>query len=398
MRNRLGLVVVLWALFMVIVGTTIPTPLYGHYKVEYGLADWSITAIYAIYALGIVVALIVLNDLSNWLGRRGALMVGLGLAVLADIMFLTIHSAAGLYSARVVTGLAAGIFVGTATVAAIETSSARLKPSASTFATAANVIGLGGGPLIGGIIAQYLTPPDRWVFGAHLGATMAALALMPLMIEPIISRRKGLAIVLPQLPRTQRRPYFGLAAIGIAGLSAFGLLAGLTQVFLTNIGRADAGSLVVGLIVGVAFITSGVCQIVFKNISVTTGVRWGCVLLGAGVVIIAASIPASSLTAYVIGAIISGVGQGLTMSRCVKTASEMVDQEDRMSVMNLFFALVYLGAGIPIVALGFAITYWEFDLSVHIFTAVTLVSLCGGLALLKGALRPTTPADVETGA
>ncbi|WP_169786566.1 hypothetical protein [Corynebacterium lowii] len=95
------------------------------------------------------------------------------------------------------------------------------------------------------------------------------------------------------------------------------------------------------------------------------------------------AIPLSAVWLYFLGAAICGIGQGLTMARAVGIVSGVAEESQRMSVMNMFFAQVYLGAGIPIVILGVAITYGDFLLSAALFAVVVAVLALVGLWLTR---------------
>ncbi|KQB86739.1 MFS transporter [Corynebacterium lowii] len=263
---------ILLALLVVIFGTTMPTPLYGEYKHTYDLADWSITGIYAIYAAGIVAALIFLNGLSDWVGRRGALWVGLAVFLFADVLFILWPSEAGLYVARVVSGVAAGIYVGTATVAAVEVASGEIKAHAATYATAANVLGLGLGPVVAGVIVEYRPQAHVEVYLLHM-CLVAVSALLLLLTPETHGRQPSGGFALPEMPRQGRGPFMGAVLVGLAGLAAFGLLAGLTQAFLLTIAGVSS-ALITGLVVGLAFITSGITQIALRGVSRQGGDCW----------------------------------------------------------------------------------------------------------------------------
>lgn len=387
-RSSLGLFAVLLALATVIFGTTMPTPLYAGYKETYDLPDWSVTGIYAIFAGGIVLALILLNGLSDWVGRRGALWTGLAVFVVSDLVFLTWTSEIGLYAARVVTGLSSGIYVGTATVAAIEVAPEHRKTRASTYATAANVLGLGLGPAVAGLIVEYAPSPERTVFLVHLA--LVALSALALTTMPEPHRRGGATgFAPPTLPRRGVAAFLGAAGLALAGLAAFGLLAGLTQAFLDTIAGVRSPMLT-GFAVGLAFIVSGVTQLGLARVPARAGLRHGSLLLVASLALICLAIPAGAVWLYVAGAVVCGIGQGLTMARSVGIAAQVADEADRMGNMNMFFTIAYFGAGVPIVGLGFAITYLDFLGSAIAFAVVVAAITAAGLAAaLTAAPRRT---------
>ena len=92
--------------------------------------------------------------------------------------------------ARLVTGLGVGMLTPTATAHLHELHSAN-RPDASSqrfeiVSTAANIGGLGFGPLVAGILAQYLDAPLRLpylVFGVLLLISIGAVALTPETVQ-----------------------------------------------------------------------------------------------------------------------------------------------------------------------------------------------------------------------
>ncbi|MCW2534835.1 MAG: hypothetical protein JWQ26_534, partial [Modestobacter sp.] len=98
-------------------GTTLPTPLYVLYQEQRGFAEQMITVIFAVYAAGVLAALLLFGRASDQLGRRRMLLVGLACAALSAVAFLLDQGLTLLIVGRVLSGLSAGIFTGTATAA-----------------------------------------------------------------------------------------------------------------------------------------------------------------------------------------------------------------------------------------------------------------------------------------
>ncbi len=87
--------------------STTPSALYGLYAHRDHLSSLTITIVYAVYAGGIVVTLVLAGHVSDWYGRRAVLLPALGVAVLAAVLFLVWRSPPGLLVARVLTGFRA---------------------------------------------------------------------------------------------------------------------------------------------------------------------------------------------------------------------------------------------------------------------------------------------------
>src|SRR3954451_21628476 len=96
-------------------GTTIPTPLYGLYQRAQHLSPFAITLLFAVYAFGVLGALVSFGRLSDDVGRRPVLLMACVLAAASALVFLLTASFWALIAGRVLSGLSAGLVTGTAT-------------------------------------------------------------------------------------------------------------------------------------------------------------------------------------------------------------------------------------------------------------------------------------------
>ncbi|KKN17048.1 hypothetical protein LCGC14_0969660, partial [marine sediment metagenome] len=105
---------------VVMIGTTMPTPLYPIYREAFGFSQLMITIIFAAYAFGVIAALVATGRWSDQLGRRPLLLGGLLCSIVSDLVFWQTDGLAMILAGRVLSGISAGIFTGTATVAVLE--------------------------------------------------------------------------------------------------------------------------------------------------------------------------------------------------------------------------------------------------------------------------------------
>ncbi len=76
--------------------------------------------IFAAYAVGVITALVAFGRLSDEVGRRRTLLGALALSALSAAVFLITQGPGLLLVGRVLSGLSAGIFTGTATAAIVD--------------------------------------------------------------------------------------------------------------------------------------------------------------------------------------------------------------------------------------------------------------------------------------
>src|SRR4029079_9171614 len=107
-RHGAGLWAVVFAFVAVMAFSTVPTPLYTLYQARDGFSTFMITVIFAAYAVGVTVALFFAGHVSDWLGRRRALVPAVLLSVASAIVFLPWREGPGLVVAPRVRGLSGG--------------------------------------------------------------------------------------------------------------------------------------------------------------------------------------------------------------------------------------------------------------------------------------------------
>ena len=85
-----------------------PSPLYGAYSVRWHFSPLTLTLIYATYAFGVLATLLLAGSLSDQVGRRPVLLASLAGLAGATVLFLSADSAAWLFVARGLQGVATG--------------------------------------------------------------------------------------------------------------------------------------------------------------------------------------------------------------------------------------------------------------------------------------------------
>ncbi|MEU9114963.1 MFS transporter [Streptomyces sp. NPDC048483] len=345
--------VILAGVVAIMAHTAMPTPIYSIYSKEFGLTTLQVTEVYAIYALGVIAALVAFNSLSNTTGRRPLLMIGLICSVASNLVFLNASSIAFLFAARLLTGLAAGIFMGTATVAAVEVAPQGIAQHSAVWATAANIFGLGLGPVIGGLGTQFLDRPQDDLFLGHLAVIAVLVVLLLMTREPLArSDRVPFSWKGPKPPSGNRLTYAGLTMVGVSGMATLGMLAGLTPHFLSSF-SPHASGLAAGLVVGCGFGGSALAQFAFRRLTITRGLVSGVCVMSLGLLVLIAAIFFGSRVLYACAALLAGLGQGLSIARSIQEISLKTSLSERVSAVNLFYVALYTGAAVPVIGLAF---------------------------------------------
>ncbi|TVT15431.1 MFS transporter, partial [Amycolatopsis rhizosphaerae] len=234
--GRAAVALISFAFTTAMIGTTLPTPLYPLYQRAFGFGELTTTVVFAVYALGVMAALLLAGGWSDRLGRRPMLRAGLALSALAAVVFVLADSTPWLAVGRVLSGLSAGIFTGTATATLVDVAPPGSRGRASLVAAAANMAGLGLGPLLAGVLAQYAPAPLRLCYPVYLGLVALAAVAVEAVAEPV--RRQPRPRLRPQkitVPPQARGVFVPAVIAGFAGFAVLGLFTAVSPAFLGTV-------------------------------------------------------------------------------------------------------------------------------------------------------------------
>lgn len=349
-----GFVLASLAFAVAMLGTTLPTPLYPLFEQRYGFGALLVTVIFAIYAFGVVAGLVLFGNFSDRLGRKPLLLLGLALSAGSALIFLLTGSTAPIYVARIVSGLSAGIFTGTATAYLLDLAPGGRRQLASFVAVFANLGGLGTGTLLSGLLAQWAPDPLRTPFAVDLG--LVAVAGAGLLLAPETVGRSLFSVRLQRLavPAEVRGVFVRAAVAGVAAFAVSGVFSSVAPGFLA-IGLHRHSPALAGLLVFELFVMSIAGQGLVALLP--NALAAGCGVLAAGIALLAVSLGIDSLAALFASAAVGGLGQGAVISAGLAAIAERAPAERRGETASSFFVVLYFGLSIPVIAAGVAIHY-----------------------------------------
>jgi MFS family permease len=378
--RSLAFALLAYAFAAIMVGTTLPTPMYALYADHMHFAVLTTTVIYATYAGGVLFALLAFGRWSDVIGRRPVLLAGVVFAVASAAVFLVADSVPTLLIGRVLSGLSAGIFTGTATAAVIEAAPPGWRTRAAAVATVANIGGLGAGPLLAGLLVEYAPSPLQLSFIVHI--VLAVLAGIAVLIVPETSQRTGsIGVQRLSVPIEVRAVFVVASLAAFAGFAVTGLFTAVAPSFLSHVVGIDNHA-VAGLIACSIFAASAVAQIAAGNLNPQRAVAIGCAILVAGMVILAVALQLSSLVGLITAAVVSGIGQGISFSRGLAAVAEHTPADRRAEVSSTYFVVAYVAISLPVVGVGLAARQWglqtagvTFAVAVAILSTICLVAI-----------------------
>jgi MFS family permease len=354
--RRYGSVLLAYAFAVIMVGTTLPTPMYALYAERMHFAMFTTTVIFATYAVGVLGALLLFGRWSDAIGRRPVLLAGAAFALVSAVVFLVADDVTLLLIGRLLSGFSAGIFTGTATAAVVEAAPAAQRDRAAVAATIANIGGLGAGPLLAGLLVEYAPHPLQLSFVVHI--VLVVLAVGAVLLAPETSERTGrIGFQRLSVPAEVRQVFVTAAIAAFAGFAVTGLFTAVAPSFVSTVMGIDNHA-VAGVVAGSIFAASAVAQLSARRMAPQRAVAAGCAILVLGMVILAVALHFSSLQGLIVAAVVAGVGQGISFSRGLAAVAELAPADRRAEVSSTYFVVAYVAISLPVVGEGLAAQHW----------------------------------------
>ncbi|MBK5512155.1 MFS transporter [Pseudomonas sp. TH15] len=376
-----------YLLLVVMMVGTLPTPLYPLYARQLDLSPFWVTLVFASYALAILFKLLIFGRLSDLLGRRVVLGIGIGLTLASLLSFLLWPTLVGLFVGRLLSGMAVGLMVGATTAYLAELLGNR--SLAALIASLSNMGGLGLGALLSGWVAEQAAQPLHASYAVLLLMLLPAV-LLPWMPETVIhgGTRPPLRWQRLRIPSEMRQAFMAVAMSVLCGFSFLGLFAALAGRFLA-VGLHQSGILLSGSIVFLAFCSAAIGQLLVLRMAPRRVVPVGVLLLPVALASVWLAFEFTSLTLFLGGAVLGGMGAGMVLRGGLGLVT-MLSPADRMAeVSSAFFVAAYLGLIVPVVGVGLLLSVWEMSSTIGLFGGlVTLMAIFSSRAVLALGSAP----------
>jgi MFS family permease len=385
MRRWLSFAAAGYALFTLLVGSNLPTPLFPAYAKVYGLSPLGVTLLFATYALLVIPALLLFGPLSDAKGRRELLTGAIIVAALAAGLFAAAQAVWVLFVAQAVQAVALGALQGTAAPTLVENDPSDQRRRASAIASALTVAGAAVGPLLAGLLAQYAALPLRLAYLVEIGLLLIALVSVRARLPPRRARRRW-------RPRRPTVPAEIRGQFVIAGTSAFvawavtGLFLSLFPSFVTTVLKDDNLALA-GAVVALMLGSSAVIQLAGHRIESLRAQIAGLLAMIAGVVALVVADTTKGLGLVIIASALAGLGQGLAFMGSLGDISQIAPEEHKGDTVASYYVVVYTGTALPVIGVGALAGAVSLPTAVQVFAYVVIAICLAGLTALIAKLR-----------
>ena len=363
---RIWSVLVLFAL-----GTSLITPLIPIYQEELGFSDTVATLFLGCYVAALLPSMLTLGQVSDRIGRKGVLLGALSTLATAQAVLITEPGLEGLLIARAIQGFATGAFFGTCTAFIVDAAPFGRRGFVSVLASVSVRLGLGLGPGIGGVIAQYADHPLRLPFELHLLALALAIALVLTLPETVTVRSRRPLTLRLEVPAAERAVFWRVLVPSGALFSLFdGTALSLIPVFLVRTLKVDNYALV-GAAGFLVLVSGALSQLALPRITPARAIGWGLVAAAVASLGVVASAPAESAPLALTAVAATGAAAGLVFKGGIDLCTQIAPVQDRGKLLSAYYVACYLGGfSVPLLVIGLL---------------SDAIGLTGALACLSGA-------------
>jgi MFS family permease len=364
-----------------------PALTYRLYAQEWHLNYTATTAIFAVYPIGVVAMLVGFGGISDQIGRRAAMLLGLGASLVGAVLFAVAPDLWWVFAGRAFMGVGVGLSVGPSSAAILEFSSDQSAKRAASLTMTAQAGGFAAALLLGGALTEYGPWPTRlcfWVLAVLLAALTIVMWFLPRRMTGVV--KGGWRPRTPFVPKDMRRAFVTASAAMMAAYTFGVLVLSLGgQVEHDLIGSSNA--LLNGAVMALFPIVLGPVGIVAKALNSRTALSIGSVASVLGMGLLALAVARRDLLMYFVATAIAGAAYSLLFVGGLGLINTTGSPQHRGAVFSALYLVGYLSMGALALALGVVATIWRLELAVDLGAAAIAMTGIATLVLavtLKG--------------
>ncbi|MDJ0337306.1 MFS transporter [Cryobacterium sp. PH31-O1] len=380
-----------------------PTMTYPLYAAEWHLDATVTTGIFAVYPATLVIVLLLAGDLSDYLGRRTTILLGLATSLVGVLLFAVAPDVGVVFAGRALMGIGVGLSLTPATAAMTEFSAPGKASRAGSIATLATAAGLGLAFLVGGSLIEYAPFPTRlsfWVLAAVIAVVLVFAWFLPRhAADPATGHWH------PRAPRLASGFRWIFVTSAIAMTAAFGV--GTIMMSLgAQIARDLIGSnnaLVTGGILAMFAVVIAVVALLAKGTPAKVAIMLGSAGTTIGMTLLAVAAAQASLVLFLASAIAMGTGYSLLFLGGLGLITANAPARSRAGAISAVYLIAYLMQGVTALLLGAVATRSGLTQALNLGApAIAILSIAAVAASLlvsrhqphPAGRRRTSPPDI----
>ena len=370
-----------------VMGTALASPLYPLYQQAWSLQPSHITQIFVAYMFGALASLLFLGRLTDRFGFLPVLRMGLMLMTVSIVASALAWDVPSFAIARFLIGVSSGLITTSASVGMTQLNNKGDLQRAAATTSLTIAFGFGLGPVVGGLMAQWIPMPLKTAYLPSVVLSFLAIyALFKVRIPAPTSTAAAAPHpfsyrdVMPTLSQP-RKPFLSHYMLGcMAAFSAFGmfsLFAALAPSFMKDMVPWH-GPLVSGLSIGIILFLSAGIQLLARPFATKKVAISGFFTLAASNILLMCNLQIGSPWLFALSVLTTATGHALCNLAGLSIVNKVSKPANRTGLLSTYLVIGYLGTILPILGLG-----WLSDL---MGLSKALLAFCACLALLSAAL------------
>lgn len=382
--------------FLAFAANTAASPLYRVYQAQFRFSAITLTLLFIVYIVVLLVTLLFVGSLSDYVGRRPLLLAGLAIGAAACGLFLLAHGVGLLFGARALQGAAVGLITGAAAAAMHD-----LRPHGSAAPLLSSAAPTGGqaiGAVVASTLAQYAPAPTRLVWWLLLGGFVVCILALVVIEEPGTTRPGVLGSLRPQVtvPRPARGAFVAAlpCLVGLWALGGFYLSLGPSLAAqLLHSRNLLWGGVLIFLLTGLGAAASGA----LTKANPARVMLAGCLALTAGALVTFAAIETSTPWVLFLGTAVAGLGFGPAFLGAYRATVVLVPAGEHAGLITAIYIVSYVATAVPAVIAGITTTLYGLHDTALVYSVAVAV-LTAAAAIILQVRQSGSPTGTERAA
>ncbi|VVP75056.1 MFS transporter [Pseudomonas fluorescens] len=373
--------------------STAPTPLYHLYQEHLRFSAATLTVIFGVYAISLLVALLTVGSLSDYLGRKPVIFTAVLLNVLAMLLFINADSVAWLIGARVLQGFATGMATAVLSAALLDTD----RQQGPLVNSVAPLLGMALGAIGCGLLAEFAPLPLQLTYWVLLALFVMQALYVWRLPETVSSQAGAWASLRPTLhvPVQARSTLWRVLPLNTATWALGGFFASLAP-SLVRTATGSTSNLIGGATVAALTVTGALMIFTLRNRPAAIALLLGGTLLPVGLVLILLGVHSASLALFFLCTLVAGCGFGAGFLGAVRSLVPLALPHERAGLMSAYYVLSYLAFCLPSLLAGNLTQTFGLVPTTDGYGAVLIVLSLGALLGLK-LQRPVKACHADVG-
>jgi MFS family permease len=341
------------ALVLFALGTSLITPLIPLYQDRLGFSDTVVTLFLGCYVLALIPSMLSLGQLSDQVGRKRVLLGALLVLAAAQAYLTTEPGLGGLLAARALQGAATGAFFGTCTAFLIDAAPPGRRTFVAVLGSVSIRLGLGLGPGLGGVLAEYVGDPLRRPFQLHLIALAVAIVIVVSLPETVPTRARRPLRLRLEVPAAEREVFWRvLVPSGMLFSLYDGVALALVPVFEVRTLGVDNYALV-GASGFLVLVSGALSQLLLPRLRPAPAIGVGLAAAAVASAGVVAGAPLRSTALVLCAVAATGAACGLVFKGGVDLCAQIAPVHERGKLISAYYVACYLGGfSVPLLVVG----------------------------------------------